>query len=314
MRSKWMKLVWSSALVIGCGTKSEGEGTATADDTSSGTSSTGNDDEAIDEASQSGPITTAPGTGETGVEDTSGGVSSTVGFIMNPDGGSVTNECDIWAQDCPVGEKCMPWANDGGNAWNATRCAPVESNPGQVGDECTVEGSGVSGIDTCDLSQMCYYVDPDTNLGICVGFCQGSSASPVCDPGYVCTINNDGVLILCRPECDPLLQDCMEAVSCLPAAGSDQFTCIVDASGEEGAAGDACEFVNACDPGLFCGDATAVPDCAGASGCCTEFCDLADPGGAAQCSLGGGQECVPWFEEGNAPPGLEDVGACALPA
>ncbi|HET6585475.1 MAG TPA: hypothetical protein VFG69_18580 [Nannocystaceae bacterium] len=23
-------------------------------------------------------------------------------------------ECDLWAQDCAEGEKCMPWANDGG--------------------------------------------------------------------------------------------------------------------------------------------------------------------------------------------------------
>ncbi len=312
MRRPWMKLVWTSALVIACGTKSEGEGNASAEETGGSSSSSG--DGQLPE-SMSGPMTTDPDTGgETGPSDTSGQMSTTVSFIMNPDGGGVTNECDIWAQDCPVDEKCMPWANDGGSAWNATRCAPVNDNPGQVGDECMVEGSGVSGIDSCDLSMMCYYVDPETNVGICVGFCQGSAANPVCDPGYVCTINNDGVLILCRPECDPILQDCMDGVACLPAAGSDQFTCIVDASGEMGAAGDPCEFINSCDPGLLCGNAETVPDCAGSTGCCTEFCDTSDPAGAAQCSLGGGQECVPWYEEGQSPPGLENVGLCALPA
>lgn len=313
MRRTWMTLVGVSALSIACGTKSPGDGGMQSDDTGGDSSSTTDDPLPESMTGQMTMTTDQPGTSEdTGPSDTTG--NTTVGFITPPDGGSVANECDIWAQDCPVGEKCMPWANDGGNAWNATRCSPVDDNPGQVGDECTVEGSGVSGIDSCDLSEMCYYVDPETNMGICVGFCQGNAANPVCDPGYVCTINNDGVLILCRPECDPLLQDCMEGVACLPAAGSDHFTCIVDASGEMGAAGDPCEFINSCDPGLFCGDATAVPNCAGSSGCCTEFCDLSDPMAAAQCSLGGGQECVPWYEEGQAPPGLENVGACALPA
>jgi hypothetical protein len=208
----------------------------------------------------------------------------------------------------------MPWANDGGNAWNATRCTEVDDNPGQVGDDCTVEGSGVSGIDSCDISSMCYYVDPETNIGQCIGFCQGSEANPVCDPGFVCSIVNEGVLILCRPECDPLLQDCLEGAACSPAGGSELFTCIIDASGEAGAAGDACEFINACDPGLYCANAEAVPNCNVATGCCTEFCDLDDPNPDGFCSLGGGAVCVPYYEEGTAPPQYAHVGVCALPA
>ena len=63
----------------------------------------------------------------------------------------------------------------------------------------TVEGSGVSGIDTCDARSMCYYVDSETSAGICVGFCQGSQNAPTCDDGFIYTIVNDGVLTLCRP-------------------------------------------------------------------------------------------------------------------
>lgn len=239
----------------------------------------------------------------------SGNDTEDQGFIQDPDGGGgVAVECDVWTDDCPKGEKCMPWANDGGNSWNATRCSPLDENPGQVGDACMVEGSGVSGIDTCDSRSMCYYVDSDTNEGICVGFCEGTPQAPTCDTGYICTIVNDGVLTLCRPECDPLLQDCDGSAACLPATGSEGFTCIVDASGKNGAFGDPCEFINACDPGLFCATAEAVPGCAGATGCCSEFCDLSDP----MCT-DVDQECVPWFEEGAVPPGYESVGACALP-
>ncbi len=59
-------------------------------------------------------------------------------------------ECDVWTQDCPEGQKCMPWANDGNTTWNATKCSPVDPNPGQPGDSCISEDFGYSGVDDCD--------------------------------------------------------------------------------------------------------------------------------------------------------------------
>jgi hypothetical protein len=247
----------------------------------------------------------------TGPSDESGsdGGSTSISFIQNPDGGNVNNECDIWAQDCPEGEKCMPWDNAGGNSWNATRCSPLDPNPGQPGDACTVEGSGVSGIDDCDIASMCWNVDPETNMGTCVGFCEGSEANPVCpDPGTGCSITNEGVLILCLPFCDPLLQDCGETEACYPEPNG--FFCSPDASGEMGLYGDPCEYLNVCDPGLFCADAAAVPNCAGSIGCCSEYCDITDP--MAVC-MGQGQECTAFYEMGQAPPGYENVGVCVIP-
>ena len=66
--------------------------------------------------------------GSDGTGDSSGGPPGE-GFIEMPDGGGATNECNQWVQDCPEGEKCMPWANDGGSAWNATRCRPGRRRP-----------------------------------------------------------------------------------------------------------------------------------------------------------------------------------------
>ncbi|MEM7153268.1 MAG: ribulose phosphate epimerase [Myxococcota bacterium] len=233
-------------------------------------------------------------------------------FIMEPDGGGPNNECDIWAQDCPEGEKCMPWDNSGGSSWNATRCSPIEDNPGQPGDTCTVEGSGVSGIDSCDLASMCWDVDGETNMGTCVGFCEGSPEAPLCsDPDEACSITNDGVLILCLPLCDPLLQDCAEGQACYPEENG--FICSPDASGPDlGAIGDPCEFINVCDPGGWCAAADVVPGCVGSIGCCAAYCDITDPNATENC-MPDMTECTPWHDEGTAPPGEEDIGVCILP-
>ena len=231
-------------------------------------------------------------------------------FSMPPDHGGLPVECDIWADDCPPGTKCMPWANDGGSAWNATKCTPLAEDPRDVGESCTVEENGVSGIDDCGPRSMCWNVDPETLMGECAAFCSGSEANPTCDdPCATCHIPGDGVLILCLPVCAPLAQDCGEGQACYPVNQS--YTCAPDASDDAGAIGEACEFINVCDPGLFCAPAELVPGCEGASGCCAPFCNvLAEDPCAA---LPGGVECVPWDDEVEKGCGSGLVGGCLLP-
>jgi hypothetical protein len=217
------------------------------------------------------------------------------------------HECDVWAQDCPEGEKCAPWISDGGAAWNALKCVPVEASGGQPGDECTTDGGGASGLDSCAIGSMCWNVDEEGN-GTCVAFCEGSQENPSCaDASATCVIANDGVLIVCLPICDPLIQDCGGGEACYPVG--DAFACGPDVSGELGLFGDPCEAINVCDAGMFCASPQLVPDCQGSSGCCTSFCDLEDDGACP----GEGQDCVSWFDEGQAPPGAETLGACISP-
>jgi len=301
-------VVTSMAPLAGCGDTKSDDPTM-ADPTASATDDEGSESPTDPTEDPTGDSTESPDpTGADGSSDDGSQASDTAAFILDPDGGGITNECDIWAQDCATGEKCMPWANDGGGSWNATRCSPLDDNPAQPGDSCTVDGSGVSGIDNCDLSSMCWNVDGDTNLGVCVGFCEGGEASPVCpDPSTGCSVTNSGVLILCLPFCDPLLQDCSDTEACYPEPNG--FFCSPNASGKAGAYGDECEFLNACDQGLYCADAAAVPGCAGAAGCCSEFCDTTEP---VAC-MGAGQECTAYYEVGQAPPGYEDTGVCQIP-
>ena len=221
-------------------------------------------------------------------------------------------ECSSWAQDCAEGEKCMPWANDGGNAWNSSRCTPLDSAPGQPGDACMVEGSGVTGIDTCDTGSMCWNTD-EQNAGVCASLCTGNEGAPLCDDiTTTCIIANDGFLPLCLPACDPLSQNCLDGEACYPSENG--FVCAPDASGPDlGGYGDACEFTNACDASLLCVGAGAVPGCDSAR-CCTSYCDLSDAEPSAGCEgVAGGQECVSAFPEGMVLPGYEDVGFCAIP-
>jgi hypothetical protein len=233
-------------------------------------------------------------------------------FVPQPDGGVVA-ECDIWTQDCPAGEKCMPYAS-GTSSWDATRCSAVDAMPNEVGDPCTVVGSDSSGQDDCVVGAMCFAVDPESNEGVCFAMCQGSEASATCNsPEHVCSISNDGVLALCLPSCNPLLQDCPSggvALGCYPVDGIQSFVCWPDYSFDQGGFGDPCEYFNYCDVGLFCGIPEALPGCA-ASSCCNEYCDVT--GGTPCSGAADGQECIAWADPGQAPPGLEDVGYCALP-
>jgi hypothetical protein len=309
-----LTLLASAGLVLGAcsdGKSDADSGTPTGADDGADDGATSAGDDGVTSAGPGGDDA-ATGAGSDGAMDETGGMPPS-GFITRSDGGGgVSFECDLFAQDCMPGEKCMPWSNDGGPAWNATRCSPLDPNPAQTGDACMVEGSGVSGIDNCDIGNMCWNVD-ETGVGVCEDMCTGSAEAPICEnPDDTCSIANDGAISLCLPECDPLIQECDEGQACYPI--NDAFACAPDASGDPGVHGDACEFINSCDPGNICIGADAHSNCAGAVGCCSSVCSVMDPNSDADCAaLDPGQSCEAWFIDGMAPPGYEDTGVCALP-
>ncbi|HEY8377874.1 MAG TPA: ribulose phosphate epimerase [Nannocystis sp.] len=289
------------------GADSDSSGTTTSGTTSEGESSTGAPATTTGTTGAPDPTSTG-GTAEPGT--TSSGTDGCQGFICQSDQGGNMIECDVWTQDCEEGQKCMPYSGDGDYAWESTKCVPVMENPASVGDPCFVEGSGVSGIDNCEKGAMCW--DVVMGEGICVAQCIGSPDAPSCPPsGGSCLISNDGVLTLCLPTCDPLLQDCDGDDLCIPNPQNFvEFLCVLDASGEEGQLYDPCEYINACDKGFFCANPMIALECdAGAIGCCMPFCDITEVG----VCTGQGQECLPWYEPGQAPPGYESLGYCSIP-
>jgi len=233
----------------------------------------------------------------------SGDSDTEASFIFPPDPPAA---CDVYAQDCPSGFKCTaegppPLDND------SITCSPIVAEPDQAGESCQVLVQGHFGPDTCDIGLFCDDVDPQTGIGTCAVMCQGSAGQPVCDADSEC-FGYDKIP-LCVPHCDPLLQDCPAGDSC-QYAGVD-FVClqVVDLPANqlfEGCGGDWY-----CASGLSCADTEAAEECVlggDGPGCCSPYCDLNSP----DCP-GVGQQCRPYYEPGDAPPGLENVGVCALP-
>jgi hypothetical protein len=109
-------------------------------------------------------------------------------FVCEQSGtGSI--ECDVWGQDCPRGEKCVSFSEDGGDAFDSVHCTPFVEMPAAVGQPCLVEGHPTSGIDDCGAEAQCLDVDPVTLVGTCRALCSGSEANPSCDdPEMTCTM------------------------------------------------------------------------------------------------------------------------------
>jgi hypothetical protein len=300
-------LALSTALVSGCvfGTSQLG------DPTSSSSESTGVATTAVDPSttSTSGASTTSGATTDLPPDDESSGgtpldlpsADSESSDDGTTAGGIPLGEtCDPWAQDCAPGLKCAAWIDDGGNAWNATRCVEVVDDPQDVGAPCTAE-KGATGNDDCGFAAMCFNAATASGDGTCYALCGGSEIDPQCAAGTTCVIANDGVLNLCLESCDPMQQQCPEGQSCYPYA--DAFVCMTTYDASDYL--DDCTIIAQCNPGSTCIDGDAVTGCEFA-GCCTPFCDIEVPDTCPAESIG----CVPYYPEGEAPEGFETVGFC----
>lgn len=222
-----------------------------------------------------------------------------------------SNDCFAWtvpSPDCPAGQKCTIEDDI-----QDTHCVDVVDDPKQMYEPCQVlDGGPMSGHDDCDEGLLCWDVDPDTGVGRCIGFCQSVEAWDCVDPGATCSSCQDCAVGLCLPGCDPRLKDCPNEQVCIyNSSDPDFFACVIDGSGDEGQVFDLCEFANACDPGLLCVNPELAAECEqNTAGCCLPVCDLDVMPPACP---GAGQQCLPWHEQGQAPPGLENLGICGIP-
>jgi hypothetical protein len=291
------KLVALALLGLGlaCGPpKLMGDGDGDAGDESSSSSSSSS------ETTDTGTIDIET----TDTETTDTETTHTLTFVpYNPDIGE-TFPCDLLEQNCPNGEKCVPYGSTGG-FWDENKCVPVigEQAPGEP---CTYGGT-VESTDDCDATSFCWDVqDVDGEaLGTCAQFCTGTPDDPECPAGGQCLEWNCDCIYLCVATCDPILQDCGEGLACYWATNA--FHCVVTMQGVP--SGEPCGYINDCAGGNGCIDTDALPNCGGAA-CCSPWCELG--AGDVPCEAVPGTTCVPFFEQGLAPLGYEHVGVCLL--
>jgi hypothetical protein len=259
------------------------------DDGGSGDDGTGADDGDDDGGSDGGDAT----------DDDDGGA-----FLAEPDGGGL-EECDPGLQDCSnPDEKCTAYLLEpGGCCVDANKCVPIIGHK-RGGELCTRTEMN----DDCDKGFFCMTRNSaHTGEGVCFEFCVPDSDGQCMETGGECSNFNGGVLPLCILKCDPLLQDCPQNLGCYGDHELDVFICLHPGYEEgSGRDGDECPHLMSCEPGLVCVDPPWVVGCS--DPCCTPLCDLSEPDPCMP-----PEECLAWFEPGEAPPGLEDVGACMIP-
>lgn len=216
--------------------------------------------------------------------------------------------CDLSLQDCPEGQKCSVVAMSPEDLFQGMFvCVPLDPDPVPPHAACDVFGDPADGTDNCEAGAICLDPDP-SGIGECFAFCDFSQEQ-LCLPGDFCVgaTCQTCTWSFCDSPCDALdPATCDADETCIPSG--DTWTCILDASGDDGQQGDACPFVNTCDPGLVCVDGPAVLGCA-TDGCCTTACDTTAPNTCP--GKGDGVTCKPWYQDGQAPtPALAELGVC----
>jgi hypothetical protein len=255
-----------------------------------GTSSPSGDGGNSETGSTQASASTSQGTGTTDASTSTAATSSSEGsasldgsggssFVISPDGGCTSQQCDVWAQDCPRGEKCVPWSEAGDGSFGGctdARCSEVDPAAHAVGEPCTVEGGPWSGLDDCALGSYCWGVDAETGAGVCVAQCGGSEAEPVCPGDDTCWDLHGTSVTACAASCDPLAPVCGAGTTCTLSSDSDYGPlCLGVDLGMPATADAVCDQRIGCGEGFACLPAEFFTACRG-GGCCAPLCDLAE--------------------------------------
>jgi len=173
---------------------------STGAESSSGTAGSSGDDSLTGTGVTPGTSTMSSTSTSTETGDIPASSGSSAGFIYGtPDTEGEPIECSVFDQNCGLDEKCTAWANDGGDVWNATRCTGVDPDAVGLGEPCTVEGSEYSGIDNCDLGQVCFGVDEDTLTGQCTAYCNTRGDELSCDDAELSCMTFGSTMSVCVP-------------------------------------------------------------------------------------------------------------------
>ena len=195
--------------------------------------------------------------------------------------------CDLYAQDCPPGDKCF--FTGSGSAFQV-QCVPAgPTGPGEV---CTRDAMG----DNCGPGHYCTFFDQpfaDPQVRVCTPLCQTDND---CAAGKVCVeAERPHHVGFCATACDPIDpaacgagQACLDRNSAQP--GTRTGACHPSAPRTQ-MRGQPCTSSDLCAPGLYCLSGTDTP------ATCTPWCaNDADCGANSRCLTRGIPDrgvCVP---------------------
>lgn len=235
--------------------------------------------------------------------------------------GDASRVCDVFAQDCDEGEKCLssrPYAQpilvDGADAW----CAKIVDAPAGLGEACTVdrEARGADGVvfDDCGDGLLCWSLDDDSH-GRCEALCAAELGKPTCAPDYTCPIDAGARALVCVPRCVLGADDCEhEGEACYLQGG--QWGCYPSyefVNELDGTTGWPCSYQFHCRDAHAClaaEDFSGCPNDFGYGGCCAKLCALEDPDADAICAAEAPDRlCRPWLDAEDAG-GYANIGVC----
>src|SRR5262245_55014097 len=145
-----MRFFWILGLLGACLPQAgheQGSGGSTAAETSTGAATTAATTSATTTTAETSAATTASST--TTNDPTTGTSGSS--FIAETDlgGGSIV-ECNVYAQDCPPGQKCAWTGSPEAQWWDTPACVPLVRDPVPDGAPCAYHlDPPFDGIDEC---------------------------------------------------------------------------------------------------------------------------------------------------------------------
>lgn len=240
--------------------------------------------------------------------------STTVGQVWTSgvDTDELEPACSVMADDCPGNNKCTV-VQSAANEIEYV-CVPILGNdqPGELCEKVPDE----PGRDSCAAGSVC--VGDDAGEDRCVAFCGPDEA---CAEDTTCVRTHPSEplgegLPLCLRECNPLQAPCEDGWACHEDPGAKRWYCAPRLGGQYGDYASPCDplQLGLCAPGFACLPSYVVssPECSDPItpevGCCAKLCDLA----AGLACPGEGEQCQPFYPEA-PPPGLANLGVCALP-
>jgi hypothetical protein len=213
------------------------------------------------------------------------------------------SNCDVFAQDCPAGEKCVPIRDDDGY-FRRVMCAPVLGDQ-KAGQPCTVEAPEW-GLDDCDALNMCWFVEGEA--GLCAPLCSGTADNPTCPDERMCFHTAmDWELFVCVQPCNPILQDCLDGQACHWSEAGFGCSPSNDVYPMDPCPSDPFD----CAAGSICVPADALGDNCVADSCCAAWCELTVP---EICDIHPGTMCTSfWGGDEPLSPELANLGVCLVP-